>query len=224
MFQRYVTSVSYGCYKSRSRCCTCCNGCTRMLQALVLNVSSVFSDVCCKFIYLDVAYVFTHMIQVFYLKVVYVYNGFKCFQVFLQVFQTHVSNVSFIFRNMLQLLPLDVLKLDRVLHFPPCLQLSCLGVRHGKWAQAESVPTSTGGPHMRAGGRNRRDVGESHVLVGGRSWRDVGRQARDRRGQQRGRPDEGLASGRPGARHALYFSVVLNKLLKFWLNYEKINK
>jgi hypothetical protein len=41
-FQRYVASVSYGCCKSRSKCCTCCNGCTRMLQAPVLNVSSVF--------------------------------------------------------------------------------------------------------------------------------------------------------------------------------------
>jgi hypothetical protein len=38
-----------------------------------------FSDVCCKCVYLDVAYVFAHMMQVFYLDVSYVYNGFKCF-------------------------------------------------------------------------------------------------------------------------------------------------
>jgi hypothetical protein len=32
-------------------------GCTRMLQTSVPNVSSAFSDVCCKYAYLDVAYV-----------------------------------------------------------------------------------------------------------------------------------------------------------------------
>jgi hypothetical protein len=31
MFQRYVASISYGCCKSRSRCCICFNGCTHML-------------------------------------------------------------------------------------------------------------------------------------------------------------------------------------------------
>jgi hypothetical protein len=41
-----------------------------------------FSDVCCKCVYLDVAYVFTHMLQVFYLDVAYVYNSFKCFSGF----------------------------------------------------------------------------------------------------------------------------------------------
>jgi hypothetical protein len=48
-------SVSYGCCKSRSGCCKSrslrCNGYTCMLQASVLNVSSVFSDVCCKCVY-----------------------------------------------------------------------------------------------------------------------------------------------------------------------------
>ena len=42
MFQRYVVSVLCGCCKSRSGYCICCNGYTRMLQAYVLNVSSVF--------------------------------------------------------------------------------------------------------------------------------------------------------------------------------------
>jgi hypothetical protein len=41
------------------------------------------------------------------------------FQVFLQVFQMHVSNVSFVFKRALQLLYLDVSKLDRMLHLPP---------------------------------------------------------------------------------------------------------
>jgi hypothetical protein len=46
-FQMFVTSVSDRCCKSRSECCICCNGCTRMLQRYVSNVSSMFSDVCC---------------------------------------------------------------------------------------------------------------------------------------------------------------------------------
>jgi hypothetical protein len=57
-----------------------------------------FSNVCYKRVYLDVAYVFTYMLQVFYLDlvyvynsdVVYVYNGF-------QVFQICVLSVSFVF-------------------------------------------------------------------------------------------------------------------------------
>jgi hypothetical protein len=49
---------------------------------------------------------------------------FKCFQVFfVQVFQKHVSTA---FRRMLQLLYLDVSKVDRVLHLssPPSATLS----------------------------------------------------------------------------------------------------
>ena len=45
IFRRYVSSVSCGCYKSRSRCCVCCNSCTCMLQAFIPYVSFVFSDV-----------------------------------------------------------------------------------------------------------------------------------------------------------------------------------
>jgi hypothetical protein len=41
MFQRYVANVVYQCCKSRSGCCTCCNGYTRMFQVYVLNVSYV---------------------------------------------------------------------------------------------------------------------------------------------------------------------------------------
>ena len=42
IFKSYVASVLYGYCKSRSGCCICCNGYTRMLQASVPNVSSVF--------------------------------------------------------------------------------------------------------------------------------------------------------------------------------------
>jgi hypothetical protein len=60
-FQRNVASVSYEYFKSISGCCTCCNGCTRMLQASVLNISSVFTDICCKCVCLDVAYFHTYV-------------------------------------------------------------------------------------------------------------------------------------------------------------------
>jgi hypothetical protein len=39
LFQTYVAS---GCFKSRSWCYTCCNGCIRMFYAHVSSVSSVF--------------------------------------------------------------------------------------------------------------------------------------------------------------------------------------
>jgi hypothetical protein len=79
IFHRYVASVSYECYKSRSGCFICSNGCTRMFKLPFFNVSSAFSDACCKCGYLDVAYVFTHMLQVFYLDVAYVCNDFQMF-------------------------------------------------------------------------------------------------------------------------------------------------
>jgi hypothetical protein len=66
---------------------------------------------------LDIAYIFTHMLQVFYLNVVYVCNGFQVFfHVFLQVFHRHVSSALSIFRRIFQMLHLDVSKVDRVLH------------------------------------------------------------------------------------------------------------
>jgi len=77
-----------------------------MLQASFLNVSSVFSNVCYKCIYLDIAYVFIHMMQAFYLDVAYVYNIFKyfsgvfasvsdaCFKCFI-CFQTYVAIVAY---------------------------------------------------------------------------------------------------------------------------------
>jgi hypothetical protein len=53
MLQVFHTNVA----KVDRRCCICCNDCIRMLQVSVSNVSSVFSDVCCKCVYLDVVYV-----------------------------------------------------------------------------------------------------------------------------------------------------------------------
>jgi hypothetical protein len=78
-----------------------------MLQLLYKYVASLcsqcficYSDVCCKCVYLDVAYVsqicykcFIWMLRMFAMV-------FKCFKVFLQVFQMHVSSViSGCFKN-----------------------------------------------------------------------------------------------------------------------------
>ena len=89
-----------------------CNGCTRMLQTSVPNVSSVFRRMLqvCLF---GCCICFTHMLQVFYLNVEYVCNDFRVFSGVLQVFQANVSSVTSIFRRMLQLLHLDVSKVNR---------------------------------------------------------------------------------------------------------------
>ena len=80
-----ATQVLY--CKSRSRYYICCNGCAHMLQAFIPNVLAVFSHVCCKYVYLNVAYVsyicckcFVWMLYMFYM----VFKYF--FSVFLQVF------------------------------------------------------------------------------------------------------------------------------------------
>jgi hypothetical protein len=85
-------------------------------------VSSVFSGRMLQ-VFLSGYYIcFTHTLHVFYLNVACGCHGFQvCFKSFFQVFQKHVSSVLTIFRRMLQLLYLDVSKIDRVLHLssPP---------------------------------------------------------------------------------------------------------
>jgi hypothetical protein len=139
MFQSYVASVSYRYCKTRSGCCTCCNGYARMVQVYVPNVSSV-SDVCCKCFHLDVTYTcmlhayvkhihaccmrmlnvfrcFVRRLQMLHLDVAYACNDFQVFlECLLQVFQTYVSCVSSVFFYILQLLHPDILKVDQVLH------------------------------------------------------------------------------------------------------------
>jgi hypothetical protein len=114
-----------------------------MLQAHVLNVLSVFSDVCCKCVYLDVAYVFTHMMQVFYLDVVHVYNGFKCFQVFLQVFSDACFKCFICFQSYVAIVALGFKSRSSVCISLLAFLLSHLSIRHRKM---EAVPTSAGGP------------------------------------------------------------------------------
>jgi hypothetical protein len=109
MFHLDVAIVSCGCYKNRSGCCICCNGCTRMLQAFVPNISVVFPDVCSKCVYLNVTRV-SHICCMCFIWMLYIFcNGFfKHFQLFLQVFQTYVASVSTVFECILQMFYLDV--------------------------------------------------------------------------------------------------------------------
>jgi hypothetical protein len=88
MFHRYVASVSCGFCKSRSGYCICCNGCTYMLQASVLNVSSIFFQ-------RYVAYVFIWMLHMFHTYIASVLSGCHvCFTMVFQVFRMYVLNVS----------------------------------------------------------------------------------------------------------------------------------
>jgi hypothetical protein len=169
-----------------------------MLQVFHMDVEKVDQDiacvamvvhVCCKLMfsmfhlfffltydasmfYLDVAYVFTNMMQVFYLDVAYVYNGFKCFcKCFRRMFQIFL----FVFERMLQLLHLDVSKLDRVLHRPHCLFCYLASVsgagRRKRSKLAQANPTCL------------------RVDATGETW--PSRHKMWDRGQRRGHPDRG---------------------------------
>jgi hypothetical protein len=87
-----------------------------MLQASVLNVLFVFSDICCKYVYLDVAYIYTYVGRVLSGCCVSFAMAFQVFSGVLQVFRTYVLSVSSIFRHILQMFHLNVLKVDRTLH------------------------------------------------------------------------------------------------------------
>jgi hypothetical protein len=134
VFRMYILFVSYGCCKSRSGDVAhvsyvtivseaYCKHMLRVFQMFQRYVLSVFSG-------RIVASVFIWMLHMFHTYVACVLFGclrtvvmvFKCFQVFFfQVFQKHILSVSTAFRHMLQLLYLDVSKVDWVLHLssPP---------------------------------------------------------------------------------------------------------
>jgi hypothetical protein len=124
MFQMYVTSVSYECCKSRSRCCICCNSYTRMLQVSIQNVSSI-SDVRCKcFICM------LHMLQWLYIYVVSI--CFKCFI----YFQMYVATGVSCFKRILLDETAGVTRCAfacRVCAFP---RTSAILSKRGKWARA----------------------------------------------------------------------------------------
>jgi hypothetical protein len=76
------------------------------------------------------------------------------FQVFFANVLDEWSKCFIVFRRMLQLLYLDVSKLDRVLHLPPRLLLPRLSVKRGKQGQVKVVPLAWDGPHVHARARD----------------------------------------------------------------------
>jgi hypothetical protein len=112
MFHRYVASVSDGCCKSTSRCCICCNSCTRILKGLLPMFHLCFRTY--------VASMFIWMLHIFHTYVACVSSRCcGCLQrfqvlsgVFFQVFQKHVASVCFKcftrFRHMLQVFYLNI--------------------------------------------------------------------------------------------------------------------
>jgi hypothetical protein len=126
MFQVFHLDVA----KEDLGCCICCNDNIRMFKAYVSSISCVFR---CMFevFHLDVAYIamallacFKRMFPVFHMfhnHIVSVSSGcYKsrygcciCCYAYTLMFQTHVLSVSSVFKRMLQIFHLDVLKVDR---------------------------------------------------------------------------------------------------------------
>jgi hypothetical protein len=96
LLQIYVASVLSKCCKNRSGFAYTC-----MLQTYVLSIYRCFI---CSFA--SVSWGCCICLQLFS----------NVFQTFIHVFQTLLSSISFVFFRMLQLLHLDVSKIDRVLH------------------------------------------------------------------------------------------------------------
>jgi hypothetical protein len=97
IFQRHVASVCFECFR-------CFTGMFHLC----------FSNACCKCVYLDVAYV-SHISCMCFIWMLQWFSSifFMCLR--------SISSVSTAFRRMLQLLYLNVLRVDRVLHLssPP---------------------------------------------------------------------------------------------------------
>jgi hypothetical protein len=75
------------------------------------------------------------------------------FQVFLQVFQTHILSVSSVFIHILQVLYLDVSKVDRVLYLPPRLGVSSASsaaLHHSQTAEEARRGSGDGGTNASA--------------------------------------------------------------------------
>jgi hypothetical protein len=117
-----------------------------MLQPFVLNVSSVFSDVRCKCVYLNVAYVSHKYCKCSIWMLYMFYNDFSSVSSSSASVSDACSSVLSISRYMLQMFHLDVLKVDRVLH--PLLAFCCLALvsplpTGADWASAAPSPLFT---------------------------------------------------------------------------------
>jgi len=122
---------------------------------------------------------------VFYLDVAYVLQWFSSVScVFLQVFQTNVSNVSSVFRRMLQMFYLDVLKVDRMLHISQwCRWLADSGLLQGfgiylaRRALPSPVPSLPFLPSAATVQARRETLPDKHANTlggGGPGWADGG--------------------------------------------------
>ena len=114
--------------KSRSGCCICCNGYTRMLQAFVPNVLAI-SDGCCT-CFICVLHMFhTYVASVSSECCIYFHTyvesvSSRCCVCF--AMSTHVFPSCF--ERMLQMFPLDIAKIDLVLHmlqWTPSIAVTC---------------------------------------------------------------------------------------------------
>jgi hypothetical protein len=147
----YVAIISYGYCKVDRRMLHMLH----MLQVFQRHVASVylkmfhlFSDVCCNRFNLDVAYVFTHMLQQYVLKY------FICFSLLLQqVFsycklQVFYPDVTYVFTHMLQCM-FQIFYLFQTYVAFKCFMLHVFHpirrVRGGAAKQAD-------GPHLWSGG------------------------------------------------------------------------
>jgi hypothetical protein len=101
-----VVSVSYRCCKSRKGYCICFSGYTRILQAFVSNVSSVFFRRMLQVFLFGCCVCFTHMFASVFVRMLHMFcNDFlsvlavfasvsdACFECFIFL-QTHVAKVS----------------------------------------------------------------------------------------------------------------------------------
>jgi hypothetical protein len=127
VFQRYVASILYRCYKSRSDvahvaiaiyiCFKCIFQIFYLFQMYVASVSFGYCKSrsgCC--IYASVLGVFICMLQVFYLDICNSYpRVFKFLLVFCKCFR-RVAKCFSCFRRMLQVFYFDIVKVDQVLH------------------------------------------------------------------------------------------------------------
>jgi hypothetical protein len=117
LLKAHVASVCFKCF----RCYKCFRWMLYMLQWLYTYVAKVcYQYFICVF-QTHVASVFIWMLHMFHTYISCVLSRWlqwfsSIFRCFFQVYQKHVLSVSSTFRRMLQLLYLDVSKVDRVLH------------------------------------------------------------------------------------------------------------
>jgi hypothetical protein len=139
-------TLYFKCFRCLEVCCKCF---IWMLQWLYTYVAIFcfqcficFPDICCKCVYLDVAYVSHICLQVFLFRCYICFcNGFHVFSGVFSSVSYACFNCLSAFRRMLQVLHLNVSKVDWVLHLPHRLLLPRFGVSPpagAGWASTDS--------------------------------------------------------------------------------------